>query len=414
MVRGNGIVLHRPPEDSDVYIRKSVRRANPCLAAAPHVQHGRQLGQQLPGAARAGGPHADDRAAPRRGGRPAVGAHRHRRRPGLARQPARAALVRQRHRMGRRRRAHRHPRQPDPGRRRAHPRPYHRQPAGHQRPRGIVQHRSLRDRRRPRPDADLRRRRPRARTAGVRVDADERRSHRFRGPHVVRPLHAEDRAARPADRFGHAGGQARRRMDLQLDVGLRAGRGAPALPGHRGRDADPLRLRRPGVRLLPAAAVLPRRPSRAEHPRHDRLRPAGTRHRPAPCGAARTRPAVRRARPDQHRRVAVHRHRHAGVDPRRAGRRRRGVVARLLCDQGGRGRRGRGGRRRPGAGVSRLRRQHLRGLAAGGLRAQCSGGAARRRSERLPRRWRRHRAIQLRLRDPSGRPGPRRLPRPDR
>ena len=152
-------------------------------------------------------------------------------------------------------------------------------------------------------------------------DADERRSYRFRGPHVVRPLHAEDRAARSDDRFGHAGGKARRRVDLQLDVGLRAGRGAPALPGHRGRDADPLRLRRPGVRLLPATALLPRRPGRAEHPRHDRLRAAGPGRRAAPCGTARARPAVRRARPDQHRRVAVHRHRHAGVDPRRAGRR---------------------------------------------------------------------------------------------
>ena len=330
----------------------------------------------------------------------------------MARQPARSALVRQRHRVGRRRRAHRHPWQPDFGRSRAHPRARHRQPEGHQRPRGAVQHDRLRDRGRPRPDADLRRRRPRARVAGVRVDADERRPHRYRGPHVVRPLHAEDRAARPADRFGHAGGQARRRVDVQLDVGLRAGRGAAALPGHRGRDADPLRLRRAGVRLLPAAALLPRRPGRAEHPRHDRLRAAGTGRRPPTGGAARARPALRRARPDQHRRVAVHRHRHAGVGPRGAGRRVRDLLARLLRDQGGRGRGGRGGRRR-GAGLPRLRRQHLRGVAAGGLRAQRSGRAARRGSERLPRRRRRHRAVQLRLRHPPGRPGPGRLPRPD-
>ena len=80
---------------------------------------------------------------------------------------------------------------------------------------------------------------------------------------------------------------------------------------------------------------------------------------------------------------------------------------------GGRGRGGRGVRRR-GAGLPWLRRQHLRGLAAGGLRAQRPGGAARRGSERLPRRRCRHRAVQLRLRDPPGRPGPGRLPRPDR
>ena len=162
------------------------------------------------------------------------------------------------------------------------------------------------------------------------------------------------------DRFGHAGGQARRRVDLQLDVGLRAGRGAAAVPGHRGRDADPLRLRRAGVRLLPATAVLPRRRGRAEHPRHDRLRATGARRRPPTGGAARARPALRRSRPDQHRRVAVHRHRHAGVDPRGAGRRVRDLLARLLRDQGGRGRGGRGGWRR-GAGLPRLRRQHLRG-----------------------------------------------------
>ena len=230
------------------------------------------------------------------------------------------------------------------GRRRAHPRPAGRQHAGHQRPPGALQHDRRGDRGRPRPVADLHRRRPRQRHGRGRLDANERRPHRLRGPDVVRTVGPQDRAAGPADRLGPAGGRARHPVDLQLAVGLRAGRGAGALPGHHGRGADPLRLRRAGARLLAGAAVLQGRRGGAEHPHHDRLRAAGARDRAPPLTGARARAAAHRAGADQHRRVAAHRPGHAGVDPRGAGRHRRALLARLLHHPGGHRR----GRRRGG------------------------------------------------------------------